>query len=92
MYSLSLLLRLILIVGLLAISSSTFAQNELVVRDKPMKARNLGGRVQIGISPEGVKGVLVEDCSKDWKNLCASPLDLIISRFWTKDGAENFEN
>lgn len=69
MYGLNLPLRLILFVSLLAVSSSICAQNSLVEIDKPTKAQNLAGRVQLGKSPEGVKGVLVEDCSRDRKTV-----------------------
>jgi len=48
-------------------ASIAFCQNEVVVREKPLKAQSLSGRVQLGDSPEGVKGVLVEDCTDDWK-------------------------
>lgn len=56
------------IIGLtLLVAVAGFGQNEVIVREKPLKARTLSGRVQLGDSPEGVKGVLVEECTSNWK-------------------------
>jgi hypothetical protein len=56
----------------LLIVAGASAQNEVIEREKPLKAQSLSGRVQLGDSPEGVKGVLVEECTKDWKTVKAS--------------------
>lgn len=37
-----------------------------------MLSRTLSGTVQLGDSPEGVKGVLFEWCTTDWKTVKAS--------------------
>ena len=46
---------------------AAICQNEVIKKEKPRKVQSLSGRVQLGDSPEGVKGVLVEDCTPDWK-------------------------
>ena len=65
LFGFALSLALLIVVG-------TFAQNEVIEREKTLKAQSLSGRVQLGDSPEGVKGVLVEECTKDWKTVKAS--------------------
>ena len=55
----------------LMIASNAYCQNEIIVRENPMKAQSLSGRVQLGRSPEGVKGVLVEDCTNKWSTVKA---------------------
>lgn len=52
---------------LLLVASTALCQNEVIQREKTMRVQSLSGRVQLGDSPEGVKGVLVEDCTPDWK-------------------------
>src|ERR1700719_987399 len=56
----------------LASLSGVFGQNEVIVREKPIRARSLTGRVQLGDSEDGVQGVLVEDCTRNWKVVKAS--------------------
>ena len=56
----------------LIIAANGRCQTEMIERIKSMKAQNLSGRVQLGDSPEGVKGVLVEECTSDWKTVKAS--------------------
>ncbi len=51
---------------------TAFSQTEIIVREKPLESRTLAGTVQLGDSPEGVKGVLVEWCSPDWKTVKTS--------------------
>jgi len=51
----------------LLMAANAVCQNEVIEREKPLKAQSLSGRVQLGDSPEGVKGVLVEECTNDWK-------------------------
>jgi hypothetical protein len=62
---------LVLNLALLGVSAG-LCQNEVIVRETPMKAQTLSGRVQLGDSPDGVKGVLVEDCDSDWNRVLAS--------------------
>lgn len=56
----------------LLVVRTAFCQTEIIVREKPLESRALGGKVQLGDSPEGVKGVLVEWCSPDWKTVKTS--------------------
>lgn len=56
----------------LLIALAAFAQNEIIEIEKPLKAQSLSGLVQLGPSPEGVPGVLVEECTKGWKAIKAS--------------------
>lgn len=56
----------------LLMAPTALCQNEVIQREKPMKVQSLSGRVQLGDSPEGVKGVLVEDCTPDWKAVKSS--------------------
>jgi hypothetical protein len=51
----------------LVMAQTSLCQSEVIQREKPMKVQSLSGRVRLGDSPEGVKGVLVEDCTPDWK-------------------------
>jgi hypothetical protein len=57
---------------LLLIPPRAASQNEVTEADETFKARNLSGQVQLGDSSEGVKGVLVEDCTPHWKAVKAS--------------------
>ncbi len=63
--------RFVVGIGLL-LSVTCLGQNEVIVREKPLRAQTLAGRVQLGDSPDGVKGVLVEDCTSDCKIVKAS--------------------
>jgi len=65
-------LAIVFVTILVLVSWNAFAQTQLVVKEKPIKAQSLAGKVQLGDSREGVRGVLVEDCSDDWKAVLAS--------------------
>ena len=56
----------------LLVARTAFCQTEITVREKPLESRALSGTVQLGDSPEGLKGVLVEWCSPDWKTVKTS--------------------
>lgn len=56
----------------LLVARPALCQTEIIVREKPLESRALAGAVQLGDSPEGVKGVLVEWCSPDWKTVKTS--------------------
>jgi hypothetical protein len=49
------------------LTTGAYCQNEIVIEQQPIHAQSLSGRVHIVGSPEGVKGVLVEECTRDWK-------------------------
>jgi hypothetical protein len=68
------LLSQILVIPLALFSLFAFGQSEIVSIEKLIKTQTLSGRVQLGDSTEGVKGVLVEECSSDWKFVKASTL------------------
>src|SRR4051812_15448328 len=50
------------------VGSIFWCQNAIEIQG-PLRAQRLSGRVQLGDSPEGVPGVLVERCSRDWKTV-----------------------
>jgi len=54
------------------LSAVSFSQNEIIQISEPFKVKSLSGKVSLGRSPEGVKGVLVESCSRDWKTVITS--------------------
>jgi hypothetical protein len=56
----------------LLLSTASFSQNEIIQISEPIKVKSLSGPVSLGRSPEGIKGVLVESCSRDWKTVIAS--------------------
>lgn len=60
-------MQLIIALAMLLMPSWTVAQNTEELVKKPFAVRSLSGTVLIGDSLEGAKGVLVEECSKDWK-------------------------
>lgn len=65
----------------LFVATAAQCQNEVIEREEAIRVQSLSGRVRLGDSPEGVKGVLVEYCTRDWKVVTASTLTDEIGRF-----------
>ena len=60
------------IFSVLLFAVSTPCQNEIIEIQEPFEAQALAGQVRVGEDPNGVKGVLAERCTSDWKSVLES--------------------
>ena len=64
--------------------SGVQCQNATIVQDNVLSSQTLSGHVQLGSNPSGLKNVLVEICSPDWKKRISSTIT-------DEDGSFSFE-
>jgi hypothetical protein len=59
-------------ITLAIMSMNSLAFQHVLVIEKPIRAKCLCGQIQLSGSSEGADGVLIEQCTPDWKNVLAS--------------------